>query len=325
MRRAIGLLITVGLWLVLALPALAQSGSVRIEDADGVLAGDTSVQAAAQRLANAGAQVIVVVAGSSAGTSEPSASQYLNRVLSEKNLAPSSDQLQPNQIVFYVARDARQTSLRFGQQYIAKLSAVESGIQAEQMNPRFAAGDVPGGLVAGINAVDTTLNPPPSRVPYYLGGLVLVGAIVAFAVPALRRRRVATETLAGAKTAAAQARRAAGGAIADLGQLAKTAEDKAQYDRLSYSAADLERVQTLQEAGMEQFRQAQAAFDVAEEQLAGQAAPGEADYVAVVTRYGEAQRLAQQATVQINEVERLRLELDKRGAPATGGTTRLEP
>ncbi len=323
MRRAKLGVVSVGLWLLLALPALAQDGSVRVLDPDGVLgAGDSAVRAAAERLANEGAEVIVIAAGSSAGTTPASADQFLDTVLSQNNLAPSRTQLKPSQIVFFVARDARQTSLRFGQRWISTLQSVEARIQSEQMNPRFADGDIAGGLAAGLDAVRTTINPPNTAL-YVIGGVLATTAVGAVAVPVLRKRRAAAETLAGVRERAAQARRAAGVAIADLGQLVRNAEDKAQYDRISYATADVERLQTLQGNGLQLFQQAQAAFDAAEELENAKAAPEVNDYEAIIAQYNQARDVAAQATVAIREAEQLRSALDARGTPSTGGTTRL--
>ncbi len=326
MRPTNLLIVVLGLWLILGLPARAQTGSVRVEDPDGVLgAGAATVRQAAEQLAETGAQVIVLTAGSSAGPSAASADQYLDAFLAQNNLASSRTQLQPDQIVFFVARDARQTSLRFGQRWIDTLEPVEGRIQAEQMNPRFASGDIPGGLVAGIEAVRTTINPPaPSRAPLYvIAGVLALTAVGVIAVPALRKRRAAAESLAAARERAEKARREAGVAIADLGRLVETAQAKAQYDRISYGASDVRRLQTLQSGGLQLFQQAQAAFDAAEEQQQATAKPTVAEYDAIAIRYGQARNLALQATDAIREAEQLRAQLDARGAPSTGATTRL--
>jgi hypothetical protein len=322
-RRGIWGIVIVGLWLLLATPILAQAGSVRLEDPDGLLGGGAaSVRDAAQRLANEGAEVIVLVAGRAAGTTRDSADNYLNQFLSENNLAPSFTQLRPNQVVFFVAPQAQQTALRFGQRWIEQLRPAERNIQQQQMNPRFVAGDLAGGLVAGIDAVHTTIN--PSNLPYYIiGGALAVTAIGAIMFPLIHKRRVAAESLAGARERLEQARRAAGGAIADLGQLVRTAQEKARFDQYSYSRQDAERVQTMQANGLQLFQQAQAAFDAAEEQQNAKSSLNVNDYAAITSGYAESQQLAERATAVIREVEQLRVELDARGTPSTGATTRL--
>lgn len=325
-RRSRLLVLVFSLWLVLSAPVRAQSGAVRVEDRDGVLGGGAgAVREAAQRLAESGAQVIVLVAGSSAGTSAASADQYLDTFLAQNNLAPSREQLSPDQIVFFVARDARQTSLRFGQRWLNALRPEERTIQAEQMNPRFANGDIPGGLVAGIDAARTTINPPPpSRVPLYvIGGVLAATAFGVVAVPVLRKRRAAAETLAGSRARAEKARREAGAAIADLGQLVETAQAKAAYDRISYATTEVQRLQSMQGSGLQLFQEAQAAFDAAEEQQRASSSPTVADYEAIASQYEQARGLAVRASETIREAEQLRAELDARGTPSTGGTRRL--
>lgn len=323
MRRVQCWIAIVGLWLLLALPALAQGGSVRVEDPDGILGAQANtVRSAAQKLANEGAEVIVVAAGTSAGTSAASADQYLDQYLSQNNIAPSQTQLRPNQIVFYVARDARRTALRFGQRWINKLRPVGPDIQAQQMNPRFQSGDIAGGLVAGINAARTTIN-PPNTLAYIIGGVLVIGVIGIVAVPLLRRRQQAATALASARERMTQTRRDAGAAIADLGRIVEAAQEKAQYDKLSYSAENVQRLQQMQDNGMQLFQQAQAAFDAAEEQQATKGTLIDADYTAIAAKYAQAQDLARRANAAISEAEALRAQLDAQGTPSTGPTTRL--
>lgn len=313
-----------GLWLLLALPALAQSGSVRVEDPDNLLGGRAAeVRQAAEQLAAEGAQVIVVVAGQSAGSTQDEALSYLDRVLNSNNIAPSRTQLQPNQVVFFVPTFARLTVLFYGLQWREQLNPVEERIRTQEMTPRFAAGDIPGGLIAGIDGVRTTINPPTPTGVYIIGGALAATAAGAAAVPALRKRRAAADALVGARERWEQARRAAGAAIADLAQLVEQAQEKAQYDRVSYSQADVERLQEVQGRGLQVFQEAQAAFDAAEEQQAAKPTLTASDYAAIVPQYGRAQELAQQSGELIREAEGLRSRLDARPTPTTGPTTRL--
>jgi hypothetical protein len=316
--------VIVGLWLALALPALAQSGSVRVEDPDNLLGSRADeVRQAAQQLADQGAQVIVIAAGASAGADEQGALAYLDNFLNQQNIAPNKDQLQPAQIVFYVPTFARLTSLYYGAQWTAKLDPVGDSIRDEQMSPRFAAGDIAGGMVAGINAVRTTINPPTPTGVYVIGGALAAAAAGAAAVPVLRRRRATADALTQARERWEQARRTAGAAIADLGQLVEQAQDKAQYDRISYSQSDVERLTQLQSKGVAVFEEAQAAFDAADEQQNAKATLAAGDYTAIAAQYDRSKDLAQQAMQLIREVEAQRATLDARGAPSTGPTTRL--
>lgn len=323
MRRLLAFVVT-GLLLLLVQPVLAQTAGVRVIDPAGVLGAQTdAVQQAAQRLANEGAQVIVIVAGSSAGTAAASADQYLDTVLRQNNLARGYGQLNPNQIVFYVAPSAEYSAIYYGSRWRRPLDPVFRTVVNEQMNPHFAAGDIADGLVAGIDAVRTTINPPTSPLVYLLG-VVLLGTVASLVVvPRLRNRRAAAVTLARAREHMTQSRRAAGIAIVDLGQRMDTARAKAQYDRLSYAPADVERLQALQADAEQAFNEAQAAFKTAEEQGRAEATLKLGDYQAVSAEYGRAQEQARHANAVLDEVERVRAMLDAHGQPSTGPTRPL--
>jgi hypothetical protein len=317
--------VIVGLWLLLTVTALAQTGSVRVDDPDNLLGGQTgSVQQAAQRLADEGAQVIVVAAGASAGSSDASADTFLDSFLTRNNIAPSSRQLNPNQIVFFVARDAQRTSLLYGQRWKETLNPVFQSIQNQQMNPRFAQGDLAGGLVAGIDAARTTINPPTPTAVYLIGGALALTAVGAVAMPLVQKRRVSASARMAAQDRMQQARKTAGAAITDLARLVEQAQAKAQYDRISYAQNNVERIQSLQTRGMQLFREAQDAFSAAEEQQRAKATLATADYEAIAAHYARAQEVAQEARTTIGEAEELRAQLDAQGTPSTGGTTRLD-
>ena len=324
MRRVQIWSMIVGLWLLLALPALAQTGDVRVEDPDNLLGAQAnSVRAAAERLAGEGAQVIVVAAGQSAGTTPESALQFLDALLTRNNIASSSSQLKPNQIVFYVARDAQRTSLFYGSRWKETLDPVLGSIQSQQMDPRFASGDLAGGLVAGIDAVRETINPPTPTAVYLIGGALAATAAGAVAVPALNKRRASATALETARERMREARRAAGAVIADLDRLVEQAQAKAAYDKLSYSQNNVEQLQSLQAKGIQLFREAQDIFAAADDQHELKANPTIKDYDAVVAQYQQSQTLAQQASGAISEAEALRAQLDAQGTPSTGPTTRL--
>lgn len=324
MRRVHIWSMILGLWLLLALPVLAQSGSVRVEDPDNLLGAQANqVREAAQQLAGEGAEVIVVAAGAAGGSSAGSADEFLSRFLAQNNIAPSSSRINPNQVVFYVARDARRTSLLYGSRWKQTLDPVFQSIQAEQMNPRFANGDVAAGLVAGIDAVRTTINPPTPTFVYVLIGALTLGLIAMFVMPRLQKRRATATAVETARERMRTARQAAGAAIADLGSIAEQSQAKAQYDRISYSQNNVDRLQSLQAKGTQLFQEAQDLFSSADDQHELKASPTASDYEAVAAQYERAQNLAQQANTAIGEAEALRAQLDAQGSPSTGPTTRL--
>jgi hypothetical protein len=210
------------------------------------------------------------------------------------------------------------------------------------MIPRISTEDYSGAVVAGIDAVRNTLNPPTSPVVWVAGGALAVGAAGAVAVPAVRRRKATAEALAKGRRRMEEARTAAGAALADLGRHVTMAREKAQYDRISYDAADAARIGGLQQRGESLFTEAQSAFDAAEEARSEQPNPTASDLEALAARYDEIRRTAEVAREPIVEAERMRAALDAAGAsapslpgassandyppaglPATGETTRL--
>jgi hypothetical protein len=314
-RRVLLLLMAIAFWL-LALPVAAQGRGVRIDDPGNRLGGQAgAVRDAAQRLADAGADVVVVV------------SDAANRAESDQAVQQLVGSITPTRIIFFVAPQAEQTSLRYGSRWIETLDPVQRQVQAEQMNPRFAAGDLAGGLIAGIDAVQTAINPPPPPPPNYtwlwiIGGVLALTAAGLVLAPVLRRRRDAATAVQTARERTEAARRTAGAAIADLAALVDRAQEKAQYDRLSYSEDNTARLAEMQGSGIQLFQQAQAAFDAAEERRT-QPTQRVEDLDAIAGQYAEAQRLAAQAQERVAEAEAFRAQLDAQGAPSTGPTQRL--
>jgi hypothetical protein len=317
-------IVSIGFWFLLTMSALAQTGSIQVIDPDGVLGPQSdAVRQAAERLANEGAQVIILAAGTSAGMDGSSAEQYLDQVLLQNNLAPSSAQLNPNQIVFFVAQDAQYSALFYGGRWRQVLDPVYQRIIDQQMNPRFAEGNIAGGLVAGIDAARTQINPPTPTFVYVLGA-VLVGTVAALlVVPRLRQRRETAAALARARERMAQARRAAGAAIVDLNQRMETARAKAQYDQLSYSSADVQHLQALQQEAEQAFNEAQFAFKAAEDRSRAQSNLNAGDYAAISQLYERVQEQTRRANTVLEKVERMRAQLDTQNAPSTGPTRRL--
>lgn len=315
-------LVIVGLWL-LALPVLAQSGSVRIENPDNLNLDTARIRAAAERLTAEGAEVVVIAAGPSAGINGQFAQNYLNQYLDQQGIARASNDLNPNQIIFFVATEARTTGLLYGARWKQTLDPVQTRIRNEQMSPRFASGDLTAGFVEGMNAVRTTINPPTPTAVYVIGGVLVLAALGAVLIPLLRKRRATSDLLAAARERMEQARRAAGSAIADLGQLAETVDAKDDYDRLSYSQSDATQLQRIQGGGLQLFQDAQSAFDAAEEQTVINPPKRPQDYDVIAAQYSRAQELAQQALRPLREAESLRAALDARPAPSTGPTRRL--
>ena len=312
-------LVAVSLCLFTALPAFAQSGRVLIDDPDGLFRDRAAVQAAADRLAGEGVDVVVV----GVRNAGPNAQNYIDNRLQELPVAQNTRALQGNQIVFYVAPQPGFDGLYFVSRYKDKLQPAYQQITRQQMRPRFTQEDYSGGMVAGIDAVRTTLNPPTSPVVWIGAGAVALFVIASVARPVLRQRKAAADALTSARSRMDEARRAAGVALADLGRHVTAAQEKAPYDKLSYSAADAARIGDLQTRGESLFTEAQSAFDSAEQVRSEASRPSAADYEALAQKYLDIQRLAGEAIRPIEEAEQMRATLDAAGAPSTGQTQRL--
>ncbi len=305
-----------------AAPAWAQAGRVLVDDPDRLFGDGSAVRSAAQRLAGEGADV-VVVGVRNAGVDGAAAQRYIDNRVQQLGIAQSTHELHGNQIVFYVAPKPGYDGVYFVSRYKDKLQPVYRQIITQQMRPRFTQEDYSGGMTAGIDAIRTTLNPPTSPVVWVGAAVAGLAIIVVVARPMLLRRRIAADQLSSARGRMDEARRAAGVALADLGQRVSTARDKAQYDKISYSAGDAARITDLQTRGEALFADAQSAFDAAEQARTEANRPSAADYDSIAQKYANAQQLAQEAMQPIEEAERIRATLDKAGAPSTGQTQRL--
>ena len=305
-----------------ALPVLAQERRVVVDDPDRLFGDGEAVRAAAERLAAEGVDV-VIIAVQDAGPNPAAAERYLGGRLDELGIASGGGALRGDQIVFFLAPRPGYDGLYYVSRFKTQLDPAAERIRAEQMRPQFTRGDFAGGLVAGLDAVRNTLNPPTS--PVWIAALTALGLGGAWAVaaPAVRRRRASADALAAARKRMEEARGAAGVVIADLGQRMELAQDKAQYDRVSYSSADAQRIADRQSRSQELFARAQAAFDGAEEAQIATPRPSAADYDRAAAQFREAQRMAEEAGEALAQAEGMRASLDSAGPPATGKTTRL--
>ena len=76
----------------------------------------------------------------------------------------------PDLLVVMVSPSERSTSIYYGENYYATLSAADSQIQEFVMNPRFKEGDVAGGLVDGLAAIKIAVEGggvPQAQAPSY--------------------------------------------------------------------------------------------------------------------------------------------------------------
>jgi TPM domain len=318
------------LLLLLAAPALAQSGRLIYHDDAGRL-DRSKVQSAARSLTDRGAQVAIYTVASNGGPDD-----FLRRL--EQDGLYKNGSANPALIAIYVSFSPRYSEIRGGDNWNAALKTNNNidAIRNNELNPGLAAGDATAGFVNALKAVDQSVASPPRAgggttvnvnfVPIVLGVIFLVLLLVGGPIVwrSISRRRTAAQALQGALQAAEQARRQAGAAIADLGQALRDAREKAQYDAISYTEADVAQITQWQGAAEQQFTHAQEQFDKAEEALASKREPAQADYQAVAAQYGQVTQLVDAAREPLERAAARRLELDKVNAQAPGEVDRAK-
>jgi F0F1-type ATP synthase membrane subunit b/b' len=245
--------------------------------------------------------------------------------------------LEPSAIVYLVALDQRNVFIYYGADYNASLGPTYKNIADQDMIPQFARSDITGGIVAGINGtVEAIDNPPGSGTNINVGSgtftpvvlgvifLVLLFVVGPIAWRGLSKRRAAAQALAKARQDAEGARKQAGAAIADFGQALREAREKAQFDEVSYPAAEVRQLAELQAAAESQFVAAQEAFDQAGERLAQKREPAQDDLVASAGAYRAVTETVAAARAPLDQAEARRAELDKLNAAAPGEVDRAK-
>ncbi len=239
------------LLLLLAMPALAQSGKLVYHDDAGKL-DRSRVQSAAQPLLNRGATVAVYAENT--GSDAAFQSQ-----LEQDGLANGSS-IRSDVIAIFVSLQDRYSGIRFGDQWNAALSTNDNyeQIRKNVLNAGLSASSFSDGFVKALNAIDQAIASPPTvgggtqinfnPTPLVLGVIFLVLLFVGGPLlwRSFSKRRAVAQAYASARQAAEDARKQAGAAIADMGQVMKIAQEKAQYDQVSYPAAEVEQLSRTQ-------------------------------------------------------------------------------
>ena len=320
MKKFLQVLALLALLVLTALPALAQ-GRVIIDDPTGRV-DQAAVQRAAQALANKNATVVVLVSDQTG--SDPQA--YASQKLSANNIQASP--LDPSAIVYLIALDRRNVFIYYGADWNATLGPTYKNIADQDMIPQLARGNITDGAVAGIEGTVEAIDNPPGQpinlLPIALA-IIVIGVLfigVPIAVRSLGKRRAAAQAFAQARQAAEEARKRTGAAIADMGQLLRSAQEKAQYDQLSYTPSDVEQIGQWQRAAESQFVDAQERFDTAGEALAAKRTPTQAEYEASTQSYNQITQIVEAARAQLDQAEARRAELDRLNAAAPGEVDR---
>ena len=217
MTRLAALLLLLGTLVLAAAPvafAASSCGGV-VQDGDDLLtaAEEEEVLAAAERLAAAGVRPLVVVTSTLSGTDAEAALEAI--VEGCAGLTDGSGEWGANVLAVLVAPEDRETAIHEGGGLPA-LDVTETDVDLDVMNPRFAEGDLAGGLVAGLDRmaaiqqaeVDeaTTADGSTDSGGWFAGGVgatVLAGGGAALAARARTARRRREESHARAVEAQA--------------------------------------------------------------------------------------------------------------------------
>lgn len=314
-------------WLLLmASPAFAQ-GRLVIFDPEGYL-DRSAIEEAARPLLDRGAEVAVYMVQSGGDA------DFVDRLISD-GLARDDVTARSNMVALYVALDDRFSSIRYGDGWNAALSTNDNvdQIRENDFNPGLADGDFTGAYVSALEAIDDAIaNPPqpgggtvinvdPEGVrdnilfPVAAGGAAIAAGTVG--AVAYSRRRKTRAAFAEAEAKLKEARENAATMITDLGQRFRTAEEKAQFDKVSYPPADVERLSKAQRTAQAAFVEVQGAFKAAAEALERYERPTIPQIDQATAAYGGVLTQAQGVDEQLKAVEAARAELDALARQAT--------
>ncbi|GAB4119870.1 MAG: chromosome segregation ATPase [Roseiflexaceae bacterium] len=329
MRTLLRLALTLLILFSVTAPALAQQGRFYFTDSDGRL-DRAAVERAAQPLLQRGAYVAIYAVDTGKGT------EFLAR-LQDDGLR-NGDQINPNLIAIFVSFSDRYSEIRYGDQWTSSLNPANAAgsIQTGTLNTELAAGNSTDAFVKTLAALERTISlraasgnsgsngavatPESTDTGGPWGWLAGLAALIGLPVgwTFFSKRRKVARALDSARNAMEDARRKAGSVIADTAQLLGDAKEKAQFDKLSYPAADVAALAKLQGIAEEQFAQAQESFKGAEEAIIAQRTPTEEHYKASTRSYIEVAKQVLAVQAQIKQAEARRNELDKlaQSAPA---------
>jgi hypothetical protein len=231
-----------------------------------------------------------------------------------------------------VAIDNAYSSILFGDGWQAALGVNDNYqlIRKQSLGPGLSDGKYTLGFTTALGVIEGAIVSPPSpngsinvdTVPLAAGGLATVTAIAGGALYASRRR--AAKLKAEAERQFKQAREDAATVIADLGQRFRNADEKAQYDRVSYAQPDVDRLSEAQAAAKDRFVTVQTRFDDVGEQLERDAKPQIAQLNASAAAYSHVREEALSVSENLAAVEKIRADLDDLARQAPGEIARAK-
>ncbi len=315
------------LLLLLAAPALAQ-GRIVFTDPGGLL-DRAAIQRAAQPLINRGAEVAVYFVPS--GGDSDFSSRLTKDGLVKGNLGRSK------MIAIYVTLAPRPYSaIRYGDAWNAALDIELGGtrnyelIRKQKLGPGLSEGNYTAAFTATLGAIEAAIVSPPSpngslnisTVPLAILGLVLAVAIGGGALYSSRRRAAKIKAVADRQLK--DAREGAAALITDLGQRFRNAEEKAEYDQVSYAPRDVDRLREAQAAAKDRFVTVQTHFDDVGEQLERDEKPQLAQINASAAAYIQVRDEAASVVENLAAVEQIRASLDELARQAPGEIARAK-
>lgn len=314
------------LLLLLAAPARAQ-GQLIIVDPGGRL-DRGAIEDAAAPLLNQGAEVALYLV-QSGGEAD-----FRERLVGD-GLATESGLARTGMIAIYAALDQRYSGILYGDDWAYALGVNDNydAIRQAEFNPGLSAGDYTGAFVDALGAIESAAANPPTAgggtnvnvnpTPIVVGGLGLAAA--AAGGVALSRRNAARRRRAALEQKLKEAREGAGALIAALGQRFRVAEEKAQFDKVSYAPEDVRRVGSLQGEARQSFAHVQGAFDDVGERLERYGDKATDEQIGQATAaYAQVEQEARAVEAQIAAVEQLRVQLDEQAAQARGEVDRAK-
>jgi hypothetical protein len=302
------------LLLLVAAPGLVLAqGRLIFTDETGNL-NRNQVAQAAQPLLNRGLTVAVYA------VNQGGEADMLSRLRDAGQLS-GDGRARTNLLVIYVSQNPRYSAIRYGDSLNAALDVNNNAeaIRVGTLNAGLSAGDFTTGFSNTLRAVENAIANPPvpgggsvtniDPTPLVIGGAGVLG--VGATAYAVSRRRKAARLLGAARTKAEEARRGAGGAIAQFGQRLKNTEEKAQFDKVSYAQADVQWLASQQRQIEQQFAQVQTRFDDVGEKLNQRAKPEIPHYEEAAQGFSQVQGQMATLSEQLDAVDARRAELDK--------------
>lgn len=313
MQRYMWVLVAAMLALLVMVPVSAQGSQFVFVDETGNL-DRAQIQDAADPLIERGATVAIYMVRNGGD-------EDFTRRLAEDGLRSNDGRLRRGLIAVYVSTNPRTALIRFEDEWNEALAVNDNyrAILQSELAPNLSAGQSTQAYVSTLAAVDSAIASPPvpgggntfniNLIPVVLGVFVLVLGFATWG--ALSRRRSAAQARERARSQTEESRQTAGVAIVEVGRLLQNAEEKSQYDRVSYDPEDVQQLSETQQQIAARFAQTQQQFDETENQLQRYARPTIAQYTTAANAYKQIQESLAGLQQELEQLAARRSELDQ--------------